>query len=190
MDALPRAITLGVNVRTRREFTANAARRGLSGFVCKIAVFSNSGVIAQSRPASKISAMAGVRMNDLNGASQPAPGSRFSQYAPETTSPTPNKPCAVGTSPRKTAEINTVNTGLNINNGVTKETSACCNARVEARCAMAFNPADPNTPNTKSQSIPGNRGANANANKPNKGNARRLIPQTTTSASASFSICL
>src|SRR5574341_81608 len=121
-----------------------------------MAVFSNSGVIAHNKPASKTSVTAGERTSVRNGASQSALDSRFSQYAPVKIRPTPNKPNGEGISPRKTAAINTVKTGLKISNCVTNETSAIFNARVEAICAMAFNPADPVTLNAKSQSVSGN----------------------------------
>jgi hypothetical protein len=67
MADLPRTITAGVRMIVRRVVAANAANRGLSGSVCRIAVFSNNGVIAQSKPASKTSVTPSVNASGFEG---------------------------------------------------------------------------------------------------------------------------
>jgi len=174
----------------RRVVAANAANRGLSGFVCKMAVFSNNGVIAQSKPASKTSVTPGVNASDLKGMTQPVSELRLSQYAPMSTNPTPNNLRVDGVSLRKTAEISNVKTGLKISRGVTNEASANFNALVEARCAITFKLAEPITPTTNYQSTVGICDVRAKVNNPSNGNERKVDPHTTMIGSASFSIRL
>jgi len=83
------------------------------------------------------------------------------------------------------AEISSVKTGLKVSRGVTSETSASFKAFVEARWATTFSPAAPDTLNTNSPPMRGYSGVRARVNKPSRGRASRVTPQTTTSGSAS-----
>ncbi len=148
------------------------------------------GVIDQSKPAHKTSNTPGVVESDWNGASQSPFAPRFSQYAPTNTNTTPNKPRRVGSSFSKTAEMKTVKTGPNVNNGVTSEASANFNERAEARCASAFNSAEPHTPHTNSTSTCGNVGFTANVSNASSGNAKPMTLHTTTTGPAALNMRL
>src|SRR6266498_4249813 len=190
MADLPRTMTNGVRINVSRAVNTNAAKRGFSGVVCRIAVFSNSGVTAHNNPASITSITPGVNASAMKGMSQPTPGLRLSQYAPTRTNPTPSSPRPEGISFRKIAEISAVKTGLNIRRGVTNEASANFKALVEARCAPAFNTAEPSTPTTNKTSTVGSRGVNTKVNRPSNGREGKVTPHTTTITSASLSIRL
>lgn len=149
-------LTTGIKKRKRRLLPAAAANTPDCGTVCKIAVFSKIGVIAQIKLARRKKRTKRLPKSTLKGLkSECLISFMLRKYEPTTISTIPITPASFKFSPRKANAKRAVNKGLKDAIGAKIETGACFIAVYDKSVAKTFKKADPKTPNQKTQSVLG-----------------------------------